>query len=347
MVKYTCTRCKKIFKQKIDYVRHINRKRPCQVVYDNDDDKLDINIDVVNTVSEIGSNDPQNSTNGPQITPKKYQCKYCKRYLSRKAHLNRHYTTCKRKKEIDEENKVIYEAILKKMMEYEAKMMEYQSQNQQLAQKCEMLENRISGGMIINNTDNSNNSTNTNTNIDNSVNNTNNGIVNNVSIQINALGNENTDYLTTKDKVEIVEKMHKSIITYIEKIHFNPDHPENHNVYFQNLKNSYGAMFNGGRWETRHISDIIETMMDYGRNKIEEIREELKEKGKMRDYVEGRLDELFNAIDGDDSEGSKNIMKVSEERIKFLAFDNREVVKETMDKWMNENRRSRKKGIII
>ena len=29
-MKYTCERCKKIFKQKIDYTRHVNRKKPCK-----------------------------------------------------------------------------------------------------------------------------------------------------------------------------------------------------------------------------------------------------------------------------------------------------------------------------
>jgi len=29
-MKYTCKTCRKIFKQKIDYTRHVNRKRPCK-----------------------------------------------------------------------------------------------------------------------------------------------------------------------------------------------------------------------------------------------------------------------------------------------------------------------------
>lgn len=336
MSKYVCSRCYKEFKRKAHYDYHVNRKRPCHEVMKKINEINNENNELKDNINEDALNSTQDVQNCTQLHPKEqnHRCKYCKNTFTRNSSLTRHYKTCKRKKEIDAENKVIYEAILQKMIEYEAKMEKFMEQNQQLAQENKMLKSTI-----ITNT----NSHNT-TNIENS--NVNTGTVNNVNIHINALGNENTDYLTNKDKMEILEKMHKSIITYVEKVHFNPDHPENHNVYVQNLKNSYGAMFNGDRWETRHISDIVESLMDYGRNKIEEIREEMKEKGKVRNYVEGRLDELFNAIDGDDSEKSKNIMKVSEERIRFLAFDKRDVVKDTMDTWMENNRKNRKKKKI-
>lgn len=329
MTKHICPRCYREFNRRSHLQYHLNKKRPCKEVIKNINNGKDGNTQLASALLNVAQKDSKLLTKKGE-----FQCKYCKKGFSRNSNLNRHYKTCKRKKEIDAENKVIYEAILQKMIEYEAKMEKFMEQNQQLAQENKMLKSTI-----ITNT----NSHNT-TNIENS--NVNTGTVNNVNIHINALGNENTDYLTNKDKMEILEKMHKSIITYVEKVHFNPDHPENHNVYVQNLKNSYGAMFNGDRWETRHISDIVESLMDYGRNKIEEIREEMKEKGKVRNYVEGRLDELFNAIDGDDSEKSKNIMKVSEERIRFLAFDKRDVVKDTMDTWMENNRKNRKKKKI-
>lgn len=334
MAKFVCSRCYREFKRKSHLQYHLNRKRPCKVVSGNiivDDDG---NIDVNDICNELGfpSQDPKISSQNSENSEKPYVCKYCKRSYKHNHHLTRHHKTCKEKKEYEATFQEIYNKLMEKLQEHELQMMEHENKIQELSEENKMLKNSIiQTGQIITNTDNSVTTNNTTNNTNNT---TNNGTINNtVNIQINALGHENTDYLTTKDKVEIVEKMHKSIITYIEKIHFNPDHPENHNVYVQNLKNSYGAMFNGNRWETRHIADIVEFMMDYSRNKIEEIREELNKKGKVRNYVEGRLDELFNAIDGDTSEASKNIMKVTEERIKFLAFDRRHVVKKTKDLW--------------
>lgn len=350
MVEHICKKCGRSFKRKSHLQYHENRKIPC--VSENDN-----NIGENNEISSLpnedkilalsGQNGPfdeNNSLKCPENAQNnnKHQCKYCKKYLSRSTHLKRHHKTCKKKKEYDEESKELYQVLLTKLQEHEEMIRKLAEENQLLknGQQTQIMSHCNNDNSVTNNTNS---------------NNTNYGTVNNVNIHINAVGQENTDFLTMKDKMEIVEKMHKSVITYIEKVNFNPDHPENHNVYVQNLKNSYGAMFNGIKWETRHISDIVESLMDYSRNKIEEIKEELSEKGKMRNYVEGRLDELFDAIDGDDSEASQNIMKVAEERIKFLAYDNREIVKETMDEWFENDKKNRKerrtkranKGVII
>lgn len=332
MVKYVCPRCYQEFKQKGHFQNHLNRKRPCKDINELINKPTEENV-IIDDDNIISTNFPQTSTIITQISSEN-QCSYCKKNFSRSDSLKRHLKTCKKKKQYIAENKEIYEELYLKVLE---KMQEHEDKIRRLEEENMLLKSNNGTAETIGNIGSVENQT---------VNNNSHNTTNNINIQINALGHENTDYLTTKDKVEIVEKMHKSILTYVEKIHFNPEHPENHNVYFQSLKNSYGAMFNGDRWETRHISDIVESLMDCGRNKIEEIKEELKKKGKMRSYVEGRLDELFNAIDGDDSEKSRNIMKVSEERIKFLAFDRRDVVKETMNQWFEDHKKSKKRKCI-
>jgi hypothetical protein len=83
MVNYQCKICSKIFKQKGDYLRHENRKNPCE---------------------NISTNLPQKSTNLPptinertckenDILPPKIKCnrcKYCLCDFSRRDALVRH-----------------------------------------------------------------------------------------------------------------------------------------------------------------------------------------------------------------------------------------------------------------
>jgi uncharacterized C2H2 Zn-finger protein len=51
MKTYECDNCLKVFKQKIDYTRHLNRKYPCKKVIDEskngiENPKMDCNIKV-------------------------------------------------------------------------------------------------------------------------------------------------------------------------------------------------------------------------------------------------------------------------------------------------------------
>ena len=60
-------------------------------------------------------------------------------------------------------------------------------------------------------------------------NNTNNIETQNVHIiNINAFGNENTDYIDDKAILACIGRVYKSIPALLEKIHFDPKHPENH-----------------------------------------------------------------------------------------------------------------------
>ena len=61
-----------------------------------------------------------------------------------------------------------------------------------------------------------------------------------------------------------------SVPKLIEAIHFNPDKPENHNVYIPNLKNKYAMIYNGKKWDLSNKEDIIDDMYDDNSNILEE-----------------------------------------------------------------------------
>jgi uncharacterized C2H2 Zn-finger protein len=90
MVAYTCNNCNKLFKQKIDYERHINRKNKCL--------KINTTINELNNIllenPPIGDIIPPINTNIPPIINKEVnalnKCMNCNKQFSRCDSYKRH-----------------------------------------------------------------------------------------------------------------------------------------------------------------------------------------------------------------------------------------------------------------
>jgi len=114
-----------------------------------------------------------------------------------------------------------------------------------------------------------NNTNNNNTNIE----------TQNITININAFGNENTDYIDDKAILACIGRIYKSIPSLLEKIHFDPKHPENHNIRITNKKLPYASvMGNNQKWKTVDRKDAIETMVTNSYNMLDEKYIENKDK---------------------------------------------------------------------
>jgi hypothetical protein len=89
---------------------------------------------------------------------------------------------------------------------------------------------------------------------------------NNVNIiNINAFGQENLDYITDSVLKECANKVYASIPTLIENIHFNPKHPENHNVKITNKKLPHASVMSEDKeWKLMDKNELIDNMMDTG-----------------------------------------------------------------------------------
>ena len=69
-----------------------------------------------------------------------------------------------------------------------------------------------------------------NINTQNNINNQNNIQNNTINITINSLGNENTSHITPEFMIECIKNKMDGIVQYLMKKHFDPEHPENHNI---------------------------------------------------------------------------------------------------------------------
>ena len=84
------------------------------------------------------------------------------------------------------------------------------------------------------------------------------------------------DYIT-KDYIENLIKIpYKAVPTLIKHIHFNPKHPENHNIKIPNKKQKFALIHNDGKWEYEQKKNIIDNIVDTSYNMLDCYLEENK-----------------------------------------------------------------------
>lgn len=231
-----------------------------------------------------------------QIT--KHYCAVCHTYFSRKTFLNKHYKTQKHKDRINENTeffacncgkKYIYknslvihqkacphmvaeETVQNKLQNIEQLLHEEQLRNklekEELNRKLELLLKKCehpplppSSAQITNNNTTNNNTTNTNSH----------NTTNNLNLQINAFGQENLDYITDGILHNCVNRVFESIPTLIEKIHFDPAHPENHTIKIPNKKLPHASVMSKDKeWKLMNKHDVIDNIMNNGYNMIDD-----------------------------------------------------------------------------
>ena len=294
MVIHICDNCNKSFNQKIDYIRHINRKYKCQI-----------------SSSKI----VQNGTPVPNCAKIAQSCNFCNRTYKRPSELNRHYKSCKMKKYIDKDNELkeeLFKSLLKKMKILEEQnnennkqhikeLVDLKKQNEKLQEEIKNLK-----------TDKSINSHNTNCN---------NSTINQT---INILSYKNTDmsHIKFNDYMKCLNRSNFCVPQLVEDIHFNPDKPENHNIYIPNLKNNLIMLYDGKDWNLHNRDDTIDEIYEDKTNILVDKVEDWEKMGKNINEVALRK---FNRYLGKkDISGVSNKIK---DEIKLILYNKREMVK--------------------
>ena len=164
-----------------------------------------------------------------------YECKICNFYSKLRANYQRHLQTKKHINKIAlDSDKVVEE----KKINIVKKLEDIEKENLELKKKVEELTNKVSQS----------------THIDNAT-------INNYNFYLNAFGNESISYINKNVIKDLIkEEPMNSVPKLIEKIHFNPDHSENHNIYIPNKKQSLVNIYDGKRWVLKNKRDAIEDM---------------------------------------------------------------------------------------
>ena len=302
MVEYICNRCGYNAKQKINLMRHLNRKNICNSILE------DISIEEVKKhygfidSTKIHQNPPklhQNPPNPPpKISTKKHQnppkceisstkihqnppklpvineCPYCYKRFSRSDSLNRHYGRCKIKKK------------------------EYENDKQEIKELKAIVEK-----LLVENKGN--------TNITSNSHNTTNHMTNNIIIH--NYGDEDTKYITSDYILKLLKyKPAKVIPELIKYTHFNTEHPENQNIKITNKKEPYIKVRKNNKWELQDKDETISDLIDRQQVHLldEDVEKKIEEKCNNSEKVNiERCNDLYN---NDDKEYMKRLYNESE-----------------------------------
>jgi hypothetical protein len=87
---------------------------------------------------------------------------------------------------------------------------------------------------------------------------------NTYNIQLNNFGNENTSYLTPEFLTFCVNNPKRGMSSLIEKIHYNKDYPENHNLRCKSLKSNVFERFVDTQWMLCDASNTLDELIRKG-----------------------------------------------------------------------------------
>ena len=220
-----------------------------------------------------------------------FKCKYCEQCYKHKSSLSKHikYSCTKNKTEdLTELVRLLNLQLEQQKNEFETKL---QSQTKQIEKLMEKLE--------INTY---------NTNSHNTINVTNN---------INLLNYDQTDtsHLTDNDYEKCIKHVYDCVVKMIEKVHFNPEKPENMNLYISNIKSNHIMMYKDNKWLLVNNAEVESIYADK-----DNLIHEWIEINKIKDT---ELLGQFNKCTNMDESSLKRVY----DKVKLLLFNQRDVVR--------------------
>ena len=225
--------------------------------------------------------------------PTEFPCKYCGQIYKHKSSIYKHikYNCTKNKDEdLKELVRLLNLQLEQKEKEMEMQRTQIECQTKQIDKLMNKLE--IHGSF-----------------------NTTNNIQNN--IQLLAYKDTDLSHLTEKDYMFCIKKVNFCVKNLIEKIHFNPDKPENMNIYISNLKDKYLMMYEDGNWNIKHKSELDslyqekEMLLEEWINEEQNKYPELKEK-------------FIKYLNNKENDETLNMIK---EEIKIMMYNNKKQLK--------------------
>ena len=311
---HICPRCGYSTSHLVTFKRHLARKIICKNKISNTDltqeyikyninDKIDKIYNIKNA-TEMNQNEPKNqekTTEMNQNEPKNqdkilFECEYCNKGFQHIQSLNRHKKG--RCKNMDNDENISMKELVKLLNEQLKEQKEQLKEQQyQIKEQNSQIKELIKKAGI----------TNSNINIQQ-------------NIKLLSYGNTDMSHLTDKDYMKCLNHSNFCVPYLIEQIHFDPQKPENHNIYISNIKNNYVMLYNGDKWILKDRDEAITNLIDDKNIILEQKLEEWIENGKEYPKIMNKFKRYIDKRDN-----NKVLNKIKDE-IKLVLFNNREIV---------------------
>lgn len=227
---YICPRCHYSTNHKGHFVRHIHNKRLCSNTFS------DVSLD--NLRLEFASEGL-----------KTYQCDQCNKYFKTRSGLAYHRPICIEAIEPIVTNTTIH----KSACQQDAQLIELTEEVKKLKNMITHIQSSSYNAQIINNGDIKA--------LDNSHH-------QHLHFHLNAFGNETKEHISREFAIECFKKGAYGILDMLDKIYFDNNAPENHNIKIRSLKNMLVEVFKDPHWEVRGFHDTVDGMISMSRNEI-------------------------------------------------------------------------------
>ncbi len=153
-----------------------------------------------------------------------------------------------------------------------------------------------------------------------SINNVMNGNINITNNIIVLNGYDDTDVSKLNDRhfLKAINKMCLSVPTMIKDVHFNPNMPENQNIYISNMRNGYVMVFNKEtkNWDARPKEEMIDKLINDREYDIQEwlgCEKYPKAMQKFNEYIEKKEED--------------GVQKMIKEEVELVLYNNRNMIK--------------------
>ena len=285
MVYYECKRCGYNTNHRNSIKNHFKRKNICKPILEDISIEEMLKQYKMENTEKMAPKQLQNGAPLLQNAPKwsnsyNLRCEYCNKIFSKKSNVTKHLQVCKIKK-----NKLENDELYKKDLSI-------------LKDMVEDVLLKLSNKDITLDT----NTTNT-TNITN--------ITNNIQINVNAYGKENISHLSNTYITELLKGAFGAIPKLIEKIHFDPEHPENSNIKMTNKKLPHIQVKKDNIWEIEDKNTFLEALVNDKYFMLEDYIEDINI-DKLAQYHKDIIDKFREKYNSDDEELLKTLKKKTE-----------------------------------
>ena len=270
-MEYACKCCNYVTVKRFNYEKHMTSKKHILLITDNKKQQKATKSSSPTTFRQHFEK--------PRLSDKKciektstLSCKYCEKEFSFRQSMNRHIKyTCTKNKDED-----LKELVRLMNIQMEQQKQDYTNKIDTQAKQIEKLMGKLEISGSFNTTNNVNN--------------------------INLLSYRETDFshLTDQDYRYCIKRVNHCVKSMIEKVHFNPEKPENMNIYISNIKDKYIMVYDGQNWNVANKKDELDRLYEEKEMMLEDWLEsnpdeELKEK--FMKYLNNKdNDECLNRI---------------------------------------------------
>jgi hypothetical protein len=293
---FVCEKCEKSFKYKSYYLRHLSCKKNCLKV-----ENIDEKVEDINTKIEEYDKEIEIKTYKSSINEKK--CLFCRKFFANKNNLLKHIEkACTEKKNIilnknaliDEKNNLIKEK--NNIINEKHKLDKDKERDNEIKQLRKDIAKLLKKQAPI---------------INQTINNTQNNLV-----VINPFGKEDLSHITIQDYKNYLNGFFPGFIKYVEKVHFDENAPQNHNIYVSNLNSKYLSVHNGDRWETKVKTDVIDNLLIKKHNQLADKCEHLEETKQIEQNIIDNFEEFCGSFK------DKEAQKTVKTDIMTMLYDN-------------------------